>query len=116
LTIKRKQNDDQNPSKTILGKWSIVLIVAMPIFFYIGVSFVGFYESVPAGKTILHDIFARPGIALSMLTGFISGIAAFFTGIMGIIKKKDYSILVFLSSAMGFFILLWCFAEVLFPH
>jgi len=79
-------------------------------------SFLGFYESVPAGKTIPHDIIVRPGVALPMLTGFICGIAAFFTGIMGIIKKRDCSILVFLSSAMGFLMLLWCFAEILFPH
>ncbi|MCD6233353.1 hypothetical protein J7J81_03200 [bacterium] len=102
--------------KTILGKWSIVLIVAVPILFYIGTSFVSFYRPIPAGKTILRDIVARPGVALSMLAGFISGIAAFFTGIISIIRKKDYSILVFLSSAMGFLVLLWCFAEFLFPH
>ena len=102
--------------KTILGKWSIALIIAMPIFFYIGMSFVDFYEFVPAGKTIPHDVIVRPGVALPMLAGFVCGIAAFFTGIEGIVKKKDYSILVFLSSAMGFFMLLWCLAEVLFLH
>ncbi len=98
------------------GKCSVGLIVAMPLLFYIGASFVGFYKSVPAGKTIPHDIIVRPGVALPMSAGFVCGIAAFLTGIMAIIKKKDYSILVFLSSAMGFFMLLWCFAEVLFPH
>ena len=102
--------------ETFLGKYSVVLIIAMPIFFYIGMSFVDFYEFVPAGKTIPHDVIVRPGVALPMLAGFVCGIAAFFTGIMGIIKKKDYSILVFLSSAMGFLVLLWCLAEVLFPH
>ena len=102
--------------KTNLGKWSVVLIIAMPILFYIGVSFVDFYSFIPAGRTILQDVVNRPGVALPMLTGFACGIAAFFTGIIGITKKKDYSILVFLSSAMGFFMLLWCFAEILFPH
>ena len=102
--------------KSYLGKLSVVLIVFMPIFFYIGMSFVDFYESIPAGRTIQHDIIVRPGIALPMLAGFISGIAAFFTGIIGIIRKKDRSILVFFSTAMGFFVLLWCLAEILFPH
>ena len=102
--------------ETFLGKCSVTLIIAMPIFFYIGMSFVDFYEFVPVGKTIPHDVIVRPGVALPMLAGFVCGIAAFFTGIMSIIKKKDYSILVFLSSAMGFLILLWCLAEVLFPH
>lgn len=103
-------------AKTILGKWSVVLIVMMPIFFYIGMSFVSFYESVPAGKTIPQDIVVRPGVALPMLAGFVSGIAAFFSGIIGIIKNKDYSLLVFLSTTLGFLVLLWCLAEILFPH
>ena len=97
--------------KSHLGKLSVVLIVFTPIFFYIGMSFVAFYESIPAGRTIPHDIIVRPGIALPMLAGFISGIAAFFTGIIGFIRKKDRSIFVFLSTAMGFFVLLWCLAQ-----
>ena len=102
--------------KSHLGKLSVVLIVFMPIFFYIGMSFVDFYESVPAGKTIPHDIVVRPGVALPMLAGFVSGIAAFFCGIIGITRKKDYSVLVFISTMMGFFVLLWILAEILFPH
>ena len=102
--------------RTFLGKCSVVLIIVMPIFFHIGMSFVDFYEFIPAGRTILQDIIVRPGVALSMLTGFICGITAFFTGVRSIIKKKDYSISVFLSSVMGFLTLLWCFAEILFPH
>ncbi len=102
--------------KTTLGRWSVGLIVAMPIFFYIGMSFVSFYESISSGKTIPQDIVARPGIALPMLVGFISGIAAFFPGIIGIIKKKDHSVLILLSTAIGFLVLLWCLVEILFPH
>ena len=102
--------------KTTLGKWSVVLIVATPVFLYIGMSFVSFYESVPAGKTIPHDIVVRPGVALSMLAGFISGIVAFFVGIIGITKEKDHSILIFLSTVLGFLVLLWCLAQILFPY
>ena len=102
--------------KSILGKWSVALIIAMPIFFYIGMSFVSFYESVPAGKTIPHDIVGRPGVALLMLSGFVCGIAAFFIGMVGIIRKKDRSVLIFLSTAMGFLTLLWCLTQIVFPH
>ena len=102
--------------KSHLGKWSIGLIVAAPILFYIGMSFVSFYESDTAGETILYDIVARPGIALPMLAGFSSGITAFFCGIVGITKKKDYSVLIFISTILGFFVLLWILAEFLFPH
>jgi len=102
--------------KSTLGKWSIELIVIVPLLLYIGMSIVKFYGSVPAGKTILQDIIVRPGIALPMLAGFISGIAAFFTGLIGIIRKKDRSILVFLSTAIGFFVLLWCLTQFLFSY
>jgi hypothetical protein len=102
--------------KSVPGKWSLGLIIMVPILFYIGMSSVGFYESVPAGKTIPHDIIARPGIALPMLGGFFSGIAAFLCGIIGIIKKKDHSVLIFISTVMGFLVLLWVLAEILFPH
>ncbi len=100
--------------KTILGKCSVVFVIVMPIFFYIGVSFVNFYEPIPAGETILCDIVSRPGVALSMLAGFIFGITAFFTGIIGIIKKKDFSVLVFLSTILGFLVLCWCLIQILF--
>jgi hypothetical protein len=102
--------------KTHLGKWSAGLVVAMLVFLYIGMSFVSFYESVPAGKTIPQDIILRPGIALPMLAGFLSGIAAFFTGIVGIVKRKDHSVIIFLSTTVGFLMLLWCLAEIIFPH
>jgi uncharacterized BrkB/YihY/UPF0761 family membrane protein len=102
--------------KTTLGKWSFGLIIVMPIFFYIGMSFVSFYKSVPAGKTISHDIIVRPGVALPMLAWFVSGIVAFFVGIISITRKKDYSVLVFLSTVIGFLVLLWCLFLILFPH
>ena len=102
--------------KSNLGKLSFALIVLMPMFIYVGASFVSFYESVPAGETILHDIIVRPRVALSMLGGFFSGIVAFFCGVFGIIRKKDYSVFVFISTILGFFVLLWVIAEILFPH
>lgn len=102
--------------KTILGKYSVGLIIVMPICFYVGTSFVSFYSGVPAGETILQDVITRPGVAISMLTGFISGIVAFPIGLISITRKKDHSVLVFLSTIMGFLVLIWCLAEILFPH
>ena len=96
-----------------MGKWSVGLIVVMPILFYIGTLFVNFYGSVSAGRTILIDIVARPGVALPMLAGFVSGIAAFVCGLLDVTKNKDYSVLVFLSTIAGFFVLLWTLAEIL---
>ena len=102
--------------KSSLGKWSVGLIVIFPILLYIGMSDVNFYRSIPAGSTIMQDIIVRPKVALPMLAGFVFGIASFFTGIIGILRKKDNSIFVFLSTAIGFFVLLWCLSQFLFSY
>lgn len=74
--------------KSYLGKLPIGLIIMVPILFYIGMSFVSFYGSVPAGKTIPHDIIARPGVALSMLAGFFFAFLLFFVVLLALQKRK----------------------------
>ena len=104
--------------KSNFGKWALELIVLMPVWFFIGMSWVDVYEYnlVSAGNTILTDIIPRPGVALPMLTGMVSGIAAGFIGIIGIFKKKDRSVLTILSTILGLLLLLWVMAEIIFPH
>ena len=103
--------------KTTLGKWSLGLIVVMPILFIVGISFTSsLYKSVSSGNTILEDIVKRPALALTMLAAFVSGILAFIMGGIAVIRQKEKSIFVFISTLIGFFVLLWCFAEILFPH
>jgi len=102
---------------TGLGRWSVGLIVAMPILFMLGSSFTNsLYPSVPAGDTILADIAARPALALTMLAGMAAGISAFITGLLAINRQKDYALLVFVSSAIGALLVLFLAAEILFPH
>jgi len=102
---------------TALGKWSVMLIVAMPLLFIIGASFTNsLYKSVPAGGTIMADIAARPALALTMLAGMVAGISAFITGLLAIVKQKEFSLLVFISSSIGALLLLFLIGEVLFPH
>ena len=102
---------------SILGKWSVGLIITMPLFFIIGTSFTNsLYKSVPAGDTILADITKRPALALTMLAGMVAGITAFITGLLAIIRKKEKAILVYLSSLIGTLLILFLIGEVLFPH
>ena len=103
--------------KTILGKWSLGLVIAMPILFFIGASFTNsLYESVSAGKTILEDIARRPALALTMLAGMACGIAAFITGLTALVKQKERSALVYISTVIGALLILFLIGEVLFPH
>lgn len=102
---------------TSLGKWSVGLIVVMPILFITGTSFANsLYQSVPAGGTILADIAARPALALTMLAGMAAGLSAFITGLLAIIRRKDRTLLVFVSSIIGALFVLFLAGEILFPH
>lgn len=93
--------------KTILGKWSVGLIV---IFFLLFVLFNLLVASGQRGPGF------NPWLAFTIIPAGISGISAFFTGIIGIIKKKERSLLVFLSVALGLFVLIFLLGEVMVPH
>jgi uncharacterized membrane protein YeaQ/YmgE (transglycosylase-associated protein family) len=102
---------------TTLGRWSVGLIVAMPLLFLIGSSFTNsFYKSVPAGDTILADIAVRPALAVTMLAGMVAGISAFITGLLAITRQNEYALLVFVSSLIGALLVLFLAGEILFPH
>lgn len=102
---------------TLLGKWSIGLIIAMLPLFIVGTSFTDtLYKSVSAGDTILEDIDARPALALTMLAGMVCGIFAFITGLLAIIRQKENAVLIYMSSAIGGLLVLFLAGEILFPH
>jgi len=100
-----------------LGKWSLWLIVAMPVLFFVGASFTNLlYPSVPAGNTILEDIAGRPVLALTMLAGMVSGILAFAMGLIAVIRQKERALLVYVAIIIGALLMLFLAGEVLFPH
>ena len=103
--------------KSKLGKWSFGLIIAMLLLFFMGRRlYLTKYASQPSGESILRDIAMRPGIALPMLSGFAAGIISFISGLIGIFKKKDHSILVLISTVIGGLLILLLSGEILFPH
>ncbi len=101
---------------TNLGKWSLGLIIAMPILFIIGTSLTNtVYDSIPAGGSIIQDIAARPALALTMLTGMAAGILASVTGLVAIIRQKERSFLVILSTAIGTLLIIFLAGEFISP-
>jgi hypothetical protein len=78
--------------KTSLGRWSVGLVVTFILFF------------------VLAEVILGPGpnynmalaVALSIVAAGI-GVAIFVTGLISIIKSKERSILVFLTTAIGFY-------------
>jgi len=77
------------PPKSLLGWWSVGLVIAIIVLFMV----------IPevANKTL--EVAASSGFAC--LAG-----AALLTGLISIIKNKERSILVFLSTAIGLFALI----------
>lgn len=103
--------------ETVSGRWSVGLAAAMPVLFITGASLTkSLYESAPAGETILADIAARPALALTMLAGMASGAAAFVTGLLAILRRKDKALLVYVSTAAGALLLVFLGGELLSPH
>lgn len=103
--------------KTTLGRWSLGLVAAMPVLFFIGMSFTTLlYKSVPAGGTILKDIAVRPALALTMLAGMASGISAFIIGLIAIIRQKEHALLVYGATLIGALLVIFLLGEFLSPH
>jgi hypothetical protein len=103
--------------RTALGACTVGLVAAMAILFFLGSSLSGsLYRSVAAGDSILTDIAARPALALAMLAGMGAGLSAFIVGLVAIVKRKDNTLLVYLSTAIGGLLMVFLAGEVAFPH
>jgi hypothetical protein len=98
-----------NP-KTRLGKWSILLIAAFIVMF------ISFQLLAASGQRGGDTFFSNLALSIPIVIAGISGISAFCTGIISIIKSKERSILVFLATLIGLFVLLFVSGEILMPH
>lgn len=96
--------------KTILGKWSVGLII---VFFLL---FALFQFLVASGQRGGATFFDNLLLTIPIFLAGICGVSSFFAGLIGIIKSKERSILVFLATTMGLLVLLFLFGEILFPH
>ena len=98
--------------KSALGRWSLGLAAAFILLFVLFQTFAAFVRRNP----VPHPGPPSPVILIAVVADYISGIAAFVTGLISIIKSKERSILVFLVVAVGFLALLFLLGEVIFPH
>jgi len=96
--------------RTILGKWSIGLI----IFFFL--SFATLQLFIVYGERGGVGFFSNLKLAISALFAGVCSILSFFTGIAAVIRRKERSILVFFATGIGFLVLLFVLGEILFPH
>ena len=96
--------------KTVSGKWSVWLIVAFVVLLVL------FFIFVAAGERGGEEFFDNLLLAVPMALAGACGIASFFTGLIGVIRSRERSILVYPAILIGLCVLLWVLAEVIFPH
>ena len=97
--------------KTKPGRWSVGL--ALGVFFFFYLHQIGLVIGLEAGnRTFFSNLYA----AIPILMSWVSGTLAFFTGIIGIIKGKDHSILLIPAILIGFFVFIFGLGEVISPH
>jgi len=96
--------------KTTLGKWSVALIVAFIVLL------VSFQFLVALGQRGGETFFSALVLTVPILIAGISGVSAFITGLIGVIRSRERSVIVYLAVAIGLLVLLWGLAEIIFPH
>lgn len=97
-------------SKTVLGKWSVKFITIFILFLAM------FYLIISFGQRGGDTFFSNFWLTTPILIAGASGILAFITGIISIIKDRERSVIVFLSTALGLFVLIFILGEILVPH
>ncbi|MBM3167125.1 MAG: hypothetical protein FJZ94_06735 [Chloroflexi bacterium] len=104
--------------KTYLGKWSVGLVAA-----FILLSVVHGLVTPPRpspSAPVLPPSTAVVAMGISrmvaLIIGLASAVAGSVTGLISTTRNRERSILVFLAVVVGFFVLMFCLGEVIFPH
>lgn len=101
--------------KTCLGKWSVKCLAGFIGLYLLSLILVGLGMRHERGVTSIAPAFQLFLMAAGILA-LVCGIAAFGIGVVGIIKEKERSVLVFLSAIIGTLVLIFILGEFLIPH
>ena len=96
--------------KTTMGKWPTGLIIAFLLFFAV------FLILVASGQRGGDTFFSNLALTIPMLIAGVSSVSALVTGIIGIVKSRERSALVFLAMAIGLFVQIFSLGDILVPH
>ncbi len=97
--------------KTNLGKWSVGLIATFFLLLAAGMTVVSVFKQ-EGGETFFDNLW----ISVPMLSAGAAATAAFFAGIIAVIKQKERSILVIITILLGLLVLWFVVGEILVPH
>ncbi|MFC1872692.1 hypothetical protein ACFLYV_03140 [Chloroflexota bacterium] len=96
--------------KTTLGKWSVALIVGFLVLI------ISFQFLVALGQRGGETFFSALLLTVPIIIAGIFGVSAFGIGLVGVIKSRERSIIVYLAVTIGLFVLLFGLGEIIFPH
>ncbi len=96
--------------KTKMGKWSVILIIVSFLMFAL------FQILVSTGQRGGDKFFDNLFLTIPFLLTACAGICSFFTGIISIFRSRERSVFVFISTIIGFLILVFVTAEIFFQH
>jgi hypothetical protein len=100
--------------KTTLGKWSIGLVIVAICCFVVFIIEVAL--GLRGGDSLDFSDPSQLGPAIPILLAGVFFVSAMVTGLIGIVKNRERSVLVFLAVAIGMFVLLLVLGEFLAPH
>jgi hypothetical protein len=95
--------------KTLLGKWSLLLISVI-VFLLVAVQIIANIQGPRDRQTFFDDLWVTVPVVVAMA----SGIAAFVTGLISIIRKER-ALLVYITTFIGFLMLLFLAGELFWP-
>jgi cytochrome bd-type quinol oxidase subunit 2 len=96
--------------KTLLGKWSLGLLILAVLLFAVLIILV------VSGQRGDDAFFSNLALTIPVLLAGVFLISALVTGLIAMIKSKERSILVILAVVIGIFALIFLLGEFLFPH
>ncbi len=96
--------------RTLAGKCSVWFIVAFAALL------VTFLLLVASGQRGGETFFSNLYLLIPMLLAGISGVAAFSSGLISVMWKRERSVLVLLAMLVGLFVLIFWLGEVISPH
>jgi len=92
--------------KTALGKWSVGMAISFIVLFALMSILAATGQE--GGETFFSNLY----LAIPGLLAFVSGIAAFLTGIISIIFMKERAILVYVATAVGLLIIAFMLGDI----
>ena len=96
---------------TRLGKWSMGLIIAFLLLFFL-MALLGGVFGERGGATFSSNLL----LAIPGFTAGICAIGAFITGAIAVFHRKETAVLVYVSMAVGLAVTLFVAGEFAFPH